>query len=94
MIVVNLIDVIKDEGKDLDTRISAVRKLDEITFDLDDVDEDMQLFIVRNSQNQSLLADFVLKSQFMYVHYHAMQRIDDEDILCRIALNDSHSYSP
>jgi hypothetical protein len=94
VIVVNLIDVIKDEGKDLDTRISAVRKLDELTFDLDDVDEDMQLFIVRNSQNQSLLADFVLKSQFMYVHYHAMQRIGDEDILCRIALNDRHTYSP
>jgi hypothetical protein len=89
----NLIDIIKDKNLDLQIRIDAVEKLDENEIDEGELDEETQLFIVKNSSNQSLLGHFVNNSKFKYVHYCAIDKINDEDVLTDIAINNTCTYS-
>ena len=75
-----LIDIIKDTGSDLETRIDAVDKLNENEIVIDDLDEDIQMFIVKHSDDQSLLGFFVINSEFEYIHFLAMEKIDDAEL--------------
>ncbi len=61
-------------------------------IDIDSLDEAMQLDIVKSTSSQQLLAYFVNNSEFKYVHYRALERIDDEDILMDIAMNNKSLY--
>lgn len=61
-------------------------------IDIDRLDEAMQLNIVKSTSNQLLLAYFVNNSKYKYIHYRALDRIDDEDILMGIAMKNKSLY--
>ena len=61
-------------------------------IDIDRLDEAMQLNIVKSTSNQLLLAYFVNNSKYKYIHYRALDRIDDEDILMEIAMKNKSLY--
>ena len=61
-------------------------------IDIDRLDEAMQLDIVKSTSSQLLLAYFVNNSKYTYIHYRALDKIDDEDILMEIAMKNKSVY--
>lgn len=87
-------EVMKNTNFDVQSRQRVIEKLDKSFFktnDLNDLSKEMQLFIVRVTPDQSLLAYIVDRSQFKDISGIALNRITDEGVLTEIALHD-HNY--
>lgn len=77
---------------DLKTFIDSVNKLDGNKIDIDRWNEQIQLSIVKSTSNQLLLTYFVNNSKYKYIHYRALDKIDDEEMLMDIAMNNKSLY--
>jgi hypothetical protein len=92
MSLMNIMNTTKNKILDLKTLIDSVKNLNGNKIDIERLDEEIQLSIVKNSSSQLLLSYFVNNSEYNYIHYIALDKIDDEEILMDMALNNTSTY--
>jgi len=83
--------MMRNNEADTETRQKIINDLDEEFFkshDLNEFDEDTQLFMVAATESQNLLAYISERSKNRFIQEKALDRITDEEILTRIVLND------
>ena len=83
--------VMNNNESDTETRQKIINNLDESFFrnhDINEFDDDTQLFMVAASDSQSLLAYIAERSKNRFIQEKAIDRIMDEEILTNIVIND------
>ncbi|MBP3792276.1 MAG: BspA family leucine-rich repeat surface protein [Methanobrevibacter sp.] len=83
--------VMNNNDADITTRKKIINSLDEEFFkthDLNQFDDDTQLFMVAATDSQALLAHICERSHNRFIQEKAVERITDEEILTNIVLND------
>ena len=88
------IELIKNDKFNPESRREVIETLDEQFFrdyDLNNFDEPTQLFIVKSLNNETLLQYILDRSSYKPVQEFALDKIEDEEILTEIAIND-HNY--
>lgn len=85
--------IMRNNQADLETRKKLVASLDKSFFknnNLNEFDDDTQVFMVAACNNQPLLAYMVERSDYRFIQEKALENITDEEILTDIAIRDHH----